>query len=76
MSKIHHDIYNKVRPYTINLGKHFILLFLTIVTIWLTDELIDFLFQNTPTSVKILVFISDIVIIIHFARENIQDLIK
>lgn len=70
-TSIHHDIWVKTCPYTINLVKHTILFFLTILIIWFTIKLTELLFPNLPFAVKILVYLSEVALIIHFAKESI-----
>lgn len=71
MTKIHLDIWKKVRADIINLCKHFIITSLTILTLWLENELIDFLFQSIPFAIKIFAYIAEITIIWHFAKDNL-----
>lgn len=73
-TSIRHDIWVKTCPYTINLVKHTIFFFLTILIIWFTIKLTELLFPNLPFAVKILVFISEVALIIHFARESIFEI--
>jgi len=68
---IHHDIWNKTYPYAINLVKHAILFSITILILKFMIELTGLLFPNIPFIVKILIYISELIIIIHFAKENI-----
>lgn len=76
MFRIHLDIWKKVRSDFINLSKHFIITSLTILTFWLVNEIIDFLFQTIPFIIKIFAYIAEIAIILHFAKDNINDLLK
>jgi len=70
---IHHDIWVKTGPYTINLVKHTVLFFLTLLIIWFTIKFTELLFPNLPFAVKMLLFISEVALIIHFARESMDD---
>ncbi len=58
-------------PYTINLVKHAVHFSLTIFILWFMIKLIELLFPNIPLVVKILVYISETIIIVHFAKENL-----
>ncbi len=72
-TSIHRDIWVKTCPYTIDLFKHTIHLFLTILIIWLTIKLTEFLFPNLPFAIIILIYLSEVALIIHFARESILE---
>ena len=62
---------NEKFSYMFDLIKHAIYFSLTIVIIWLMLRFTEHLFQNIPLVIKILIYISEIIIIIHFAKENI-----
>lgn len=70
MIKIHQDIWNKMRPSVVNLSKHAILFCLTISILWIMIQLTDILFPSIPLVVKVLAILSEIGIIIHFAKDN------
>lgn len=72
-TSIHHDIWIKTCPFTINLVKHTVLFFLTILIIWFTIKFTELLFPNFPFAVKILLYISEVALIIHFAKESMDD---
>lgn len=69
---IRQDLLNKNDPYIFNLIKHAICFSLTILIIWLMMKFTEHLFPNIPLAIKILIFISEIIIIFHFAKENIS----
>lgn len=69
----HHDIWIKTCSYTINLVKHALLFLLTISIIWCTIKFTELLFPNLPFAVKILLYISEAVFVIHFAKECVDD---
>jgi len=70
---IYHDIWVKTCPYTINLGIHTILFFLTIFIIWIISKFTELLFPNLPFAVRILLYISEVALIIHFTMESMDD---
>lgn len=70
---IMHDILVKTCPYTINLVKHTVLFFMTILIIWFTIKFTEILFPNFPFAVKILLYISEVALLFHFARESMDD---
>lgn len=72
-TSIRHDIWVKTCPYTINLVKHTVLFFLTILIIWFTIKFTELLFSNLPFAVKILLYISEVALIIHFTSESTGD---
>lgn len=72
-TSIHHDIWVKTCPYTINLIIHTVLFFLTIFIIWITIKFTELLFPNLPFAVKILMCISEVALIVHFTRESMDD---
>jgi|GEM_PF-6210404 len=49
---IHHDIWVKTGPYTINLVKHTVLFFLTLLIIWFTIKFTELLFPNLQKRVQ------------------------
>jgi hypothetical protein len=61
-------------PYTINLVKHAFHFSLTISILWFMIKLTELFFPNIPIEVKILVYISETIIIIHFAKENLYNI--
>jgi hypothetical protein len=71
MDLIRQDFLRKNSPYIPNLIKHSIYFSLTILSIWFMMKLIEFLFPNIPIVIKILISISEIIIIFHFIKENI-----
>lgn len=73
---IRQDISNKNCSYMFNLIKHTIYFSLTIFIIWFMMELTEHLFPNIPLAIKILICISEIIIIFHFAKENISIALK
>lgn len=66
---IHLDLMSKNYPYIYNLIKHAFYFSLTIFIIWFMIKLTENLFPNIPLAIKILVYISEIIIIIHFSKE-------
>lgn len=68
-----HGIWDKICPYMINLVKHAVLFFLTILIIWFTIKFTEVLFPNIPFAVKILLDISEVASIIQFAKESMED---
>lgn len=75
MIKIHRDIWNKVRFDIITLCVHSIRLSLRILIIFLVSKLIILLFSSyTPILVNLLIYISDITMVIYFVKVSIQDL--
>ncbi len=76
VNRFHHEILYKTLPYAINLVKHAIYFFLTVVILWFMIRLTEFLFPNLPLAVKILVYTSEAIVIIHFAKENIFEIIN
>lgn len=73
---IRQDFLSKNSPYMFNLIKHAIYFSLTILIIWFMMKLTEYLFPNIPLEIKILIWISEITIIFHFAKENIFIAIK
>ncbi|VVB93881.1 Uncharacterised protein [uncultured archaeon] len=71
MIKIHHDIWDKTRPFVVNLFKHTFLFCLTILVLWIMIQLPDILFPNKPLTVKALAYISETALIFHFAKDSI-----
>ena len=69
---IRQDFLNNFFSYLFNLIKHAIYFSLTICIIWFMMELTDYLFPNIPLAITILIYISEIIIIFHFAKENIS----
>ncbi len=66
---IHLNLMNNNYPYIYDLIKHGIYFSLTILIIWFMIKLTEYLFPNIPLAIKILVYISEIMIIILFAKE-------
>ncbi len=66
---IHLNLMSNNCPYIYDLIKHAIYFSLTILIIWFMIKLTEYLFPNIPLAIKILVYISEIIIIIHFAKE-------
>jgi hypothetical protein len=73
LESIYHEILVKTCPYMINLVKHTVFFFLTILIIWFTIKFTELLFPSLPFVVKILLLISEVALIIHFARESMDD---
>jgi predicted metallopeptidase len=69
---IRQNILDKNPSYIFNLIKHAFYFSLTILIIWYMIKLTEHLFSNIPLAIKILIFISEIIIIFHFAKENIS----
>lgn len=63
------DLMSQNCPYIYDLFKHAIYFSLTILIIWFMIKLTENLFPNIPLAIKILVYISEIITIIHFAKE-------
>lgn len=75
-TSIHHDIWIKTCPYTINLVKHGVLFFVTISIVWFTIKFTELLFPNLPFTVNVLLYFSELAIIILFARESIFEILS
>ncbi len=73
LESIYHKILVKTCLYTINLVKHTVFFFLTILIVWFTIKFTELLFPNLPFVVKILLYISEVALIIHFAKESMDD---
>ncbi len=72
--KIHHDIWKRLRPYTINLIVDFSRLSLTVFAFWLLGEQINTLFSDIPISIIILLRISEIATVIYYIKVIKSDL--
>lgn len=71
IEKIYHDIFDETYPFAINLVKHTIQFSLAILLLWFMIKLAEFVYPNIPFAVIILVYVSEIIIIVHFVKENI-----
>lgn len=72
-TSIQYNIWIKTWPYTINLLRHTVLFFVTIFVIWFTIKFTELLFPNLPFAVRILLYISEVALIIHFTMESMDD---
>lgn len=70
MIKIHHEIWKKVRHPIIDMSRHIIVFCLNIIGLWIMIQLTDILFPNLPLAVKALAYLSELGIVVHFARDN------
>ena len=71
IEKIHHDIFDETYLFAIDLVKHTIQFSLAISLLWFMIKLTELIFPNIPFAVEILVYISEIIIIVHFVKKNI-----
>jgi hypothetical protein len=70
MIKIHREIWKETRRPVIDISRHIIIFCLNIVGLWVMIHLTDFLFPDIPLAVKALAYLSEIGIIVHFAKDN------
>lgn len=70
MNKIHRDIWKETRRPIIDLSCHIILFCLNILGLWIMIQLTDILFPNIPLAVKALAYLSEICLVIHFAKDS------
>ena len=71
MIKIHREIWKETRRPVIDLSRHIIIFCLNILGLWIMIQLTDILFPNIPLAVKALAYLSEIAIIVHFAKDSL-----
>ena len=70
MIKIHREIWKKVRHPIIEMSRHIIVFCLNIIGLWIMIQLTDILFPDIPIAVKMLAYLSEIGMVVHFAKDN------
>ena len=76
MFTIHQEVWSEVRPYLVDALTHFAvfcltsaLIFLMVVFSWLMLTICNHLFHEVPLALYMLIYESDIFILIHFTRK-------
>lgn len=70
MIKIHHDIWKEIRRPVMNISRHIIIFCLNIIGLWIMIQLTNILFPDIPLAVKALAYLSEIGILVHFAKDS------
>lgn len=70
MIKIYREIWKEIRRPVIYLSRHIIVFCLNIIGLWIMIQLTDILFPDIPIAVKALAYLSEIGIVVHFAKDN------
>ena len=70
MIKIHRKIWMEIRRPVIDISRHIIVFCLNIIGLWIMIQLTDILFPDIPLAVKALAYLSEIGILVHFAKDS------